>query len=34
MIGIISHVEAVKERITAHIRVEKGDGIGYSRLVV
>ena len=34
MIGIISHVEALKERITAQIRVEKGGGIGYSRLVV
>ena len=34
MIGIISHVEAMKERIPAQIRVEKGGGIGYSRLVV
>lgn len=34
MIGIISHVEALKERIPAQIRVEKGGGIGYSRLVV
>ncbi|GAB2804821.1 hypothetical protein GCM10027276_01770 [Comamonas piscis] len=32
MIGIISHVEALKERIPAQIRVEKGAGIGYSRL--
>ncbi|MEG3002498.1 MAG: SbcC/MukB-like Walker B domain-containing protein, partial [Comamonas sp.] len=34
MIGIISHVEALKERIPAQIRVEKGGGVGYSRLVV
>ncbi|MDR0214504.1 MAG: AAA family ATPase [Comamonas sp.] len=34
MIGIISHVEALKERIPAQIRVEKGAGIGYSRLTV
>ena len=34
MIGIISHVEAMKERISAQIRVEKGGGVGYSRLVV
>ena len=34
MIGIISHVEAMKERIPAQIRVEKGGEIGYSRLVV
>ena len=34
MIGIISHVEALKERIPAQIRVEKGGGMGYSRLVV
>jgi len=34
MIGIISHVEALKERIPAQIRVEKGGGIGHSRLVV
>jgi len=34
MIGIISHVEALKERISAQIRVEKGGGIGHSRLVV
>ena len=34
MIGIISHVEALKERITAQIRVEKGGGVGHSRLVV
>lgn len=34
MIGIISHVEALKERIPAQIRVEKGAGMGYSRLVL
>jgi exonuclease SbcC len=32
MIGVISHVEAMKERIPAQIRVEKGGGIGHSRL--
>ena len=34
MIGIISHVEALKERIPAQIRVEKGGGVGHSRLVI
>lgn len=34
MIGIISHVEGLKERIATQILVEKGGGIGYSRLVV
>lgn len=34
MIGIISHVEGLKERIPAQIRVEKGGGVGYSRLSV
>ena len=34
MIGIISHVESLKERIPAQIRVEKGGGVGHSRLVV
>ncbi|WP_027017000.1 AAA family ATPase [Comamonas composti] len=34
MIGIISHVDALKERIPAQIRVEKGGGVGHSRLVV
>ncbi len=32
MIGIISHVEGLKERIPAQIRVDKGGGVGYSRL--
>jgi exonuclease SbcC len=34
MIGVISHVEGMKERIPAQIRVEKGGGIGYSRLSI
>ena len=34
MIGVISHVEAMKERILAQIRVEKGGGIGHSRLII
>ena len=34
MIGIITRVEALKERIPAQIRVEKGGCVGYSRLVV
>ena len=34
MIGVISHVEGLKERIPAQIRVVKGGGIGHSRLVV
>lgn len=32
MIGVISHVEGMKERIPVQIRVEKGGGVGYSRL--
>lgn len=32
MIGVISHVEGMKERIPTQIRVEKGGGVGYSRL--
>ncbi len=32
MIGVISHVEAMKERISVQIKVHKGDGMGYSRL--
>ncbi|KAF1047167.1 AAA family ATPase [Xylophilus sp.] len=31
-IGVISHVEAVKERIPVQIRVRKGVGLGYSAL--
>ncbi|NIE66359.1 AAA family ATPase [Burkholderia sp. Ax-1719] len=34
MIGVISHVEGLKERIATQIRVEKGGGIGHSRLVL
>ena len=34
MIGIISHVEALKERIPTQFRVEKGGGIVHSRQVV
>ncbi|MDD2664105.1 MAG: AAA family ATPase [Dechloromonas sp.] len=34
MIGVISHVEGMKERIPVQIRVDKGGGIGYSRLSV
>ncbi|MBN3767592.1 AAA family ATPase [Burkholderia sp. Ac-20365] len=34
MIGVISHVEGLKERIATQIRVEKGGGIGHSRLSV
>ena len=34
MIGIISRAEAMKERISAQIKVENGDGIRYSNLVV
>ncbi|TPH12874.1 AAA family ATPase [Litorilituus lipolyticus] len=32
MIGIISHVEALKERIAVQIKVEKQNGLGISRL--
>lgn len=32
MIGVISHVEALKERIPIQIRVSKGIGMGYSAL--
>ncbi len=32
MIGIISHVEALKERIPVQLRVHKGAGLGYSTL--
>ena len=34
MIGIISHVEGLKERIAAQIKVDKGGGFGHSRLSV
>jgi DNA repair protein SbcC/Rad50 len=34
MIGVISHVEGLKERIATQIRVEKGGGIGHSRLAI
>lgn len=34
MIGVISHVESLKERIPAQIRVDKGGGIGHSKLSV
>ena len=33
MIGVISHVEALKERIPVQIRVDKGGGVGHSRLL-
>ena len=33
MIGVISHVESLKERIPAQIRLDKGGGIGHSRLL-
>ncbi|ROS04729.1 exonuclease SbcC [Sinobacterium caligoides] len=32
MIGVISHVEALKERIPVQIKLRKGGGLGYSRL--
>jgi exonuclease SbcC len=31
-VGIISHVEALKERIPVQLKVSKGHGMGYSRL--
>ncbi|WP_353233645.1 AAA family ATPase [Diaphorobacter ruginosibacter] len=34
MVGIISHVEGLKERIPTQIRVEKGSGMGCSRLSI
>lgn len=34
MIGVISHVDSLKERIPVQIRVDKGGGIGHSRLSV
>ena len=32
VIGVISHVEAMKERIPVQIKVKKINGLGYSRL--
>ncbi|MCW8107351.1 AAA family ATPase [Alteromonas ponticola] len=32
MIGVISHIEAMKERITTQIKVAKNSGVGVSRL--
>uniref|UniRef100_UPI0037CB88AD SbcC/MukB-like Walker B domain-containing protein n=1 Tax=Rheinheimera sp. TaxID=1869214 RepID=UPI0037CB88AD len=32
MIGIISHVEALKQRISVQIKVEKQQGLGYSQI--
>ncbi|MGR6036414.1 MAG: AAA family ATPase [Candidatus Nitrosoglobus sp.] len=32
MIGIISHIEALKERIPTQINIKKGEGLGYSRM--
>lgn len=32
MIGVISHVEAMKERIPVQVKVHKGAGLGFSRL--
>ncbi len=32
LIGVISHVDALKERITTQIHVRKGSGAGYSKL--
>ncbi|NLP63225.1 AAA family ATPase [Paraburkholderia sacchari] len=34
MIGVISHVDSLKERIATQIRVDKGGGIGHSRLSI
>jgi len=34
MIGVISHVEAMKERIPVQIQVLKGMGVGHSRIVL
>ena len=34
MIGVISHVEAMKERIPVQIQVLKGVGVGHSRIVL
>ncbi len=32
IIGVISHVEAMKDRIPVQIKVKKINGLGYSRL--
>jgi exonuclease SbcC len=32
MIGVISHVEAMKERIAVQLKVHKSVGMGYSAL--
>jgi exonuclease SbcC len=32
MIGVISHVEAMKERIPVQIKVQKMNGLGISQL--
>lgn len=34
MIGVISHIEAMKERIPVQIHVQKAPGVGYSTLAV
>ncbi|GAB2927087.1 exonuclease subunit SbcC [Rheinheimera gaetbuli] len=34
MIGIISHVEALKQRIPLQVRVEKQQGLGYSQIKI
>ncbi|MCC2637486.1 MAG: ATP-dependent dsDNA exonuclease SbcC [Moraxellaceae bacterium] len=34
MIGVISHIEAMKERIPVQIQVQKAPGVGYSSLCV
>jgi exonuclease SbcC len=33
MIGVISHIEAMKERIPSQLRVNKKSGLGVSELV-
>lgn len=32
MLGIIGHTETIKELIPAQIRIERGGGIGHSRI--
>ncbi|OXY80932.1 AAA family ATPase [Oceanimonas doudoroffii] len=34
MIGVISHIEALKERVPVQIRLSKGQGLGLSRLAL